>query len=489
MTEEPPEQPTQQTRETLPIQLTPLTRFENSVKQFLIFGTSLLFWAVIGVHLSYQPVLVFGMIALYNEALRDYWSILASQSREYGVWPGLLMVLRQEVFWILTISLGLTLIFWALRRTIARSRETFSEVLGDFVWEQVISLGVAIIACTLGAILVGGSFALGMAFETSISLEIGTIIEIVASSLLIFSLILSISFLYFDLTKDQQTRKTARRLILIALPLAIIGLYGASQTFRVETQFTSKAPLPADFLIYSADSMQDIQAGGDKGPEIGVFDQVSVAGQTRLSAADSRRFSGTNHVGGSVNTMRSLYFAGSDIVPDFMPALFHRRPTEIELDLEDRVIQVSYALTLQRAPSKVLDYLPSAQAPQEWGALSANWHQKNLSGPVNGGWGIRLEIEPEAEIEAAEQPVSYTVFATDPPRLETLMQDGTIYKRTLPFAGAIKSLSWHRQTAASLWINGSPAFYFFYGQPQRVEVVNPQGLALKYTALEFAPEQ
>jgi hypothetical protein len=466
-----------------------LAQFENTVKHVLIFGTSLIFWAVIGVHLSYHPVLVFGMIALYNEHLRDYWSILARQSREYGVWPGLLDVFRQEVLWIFTITLGLTVAFWILRRTIGGSKESFTELLGSFVWEQVLALGVAVVACTLGAIGVGTSLIFGVLSHTPISLEIAVIIEIVASSLLIFSLMLSLSFLYFDLPRQPKTRQTARWVFFSALPIAAVGLYWASQSFSLETQFTSDPPLPADFLIYSADTVKNIPVGNDQGPEIEVFDHVSTAGQTHLSAAETLRFSWPNsldNMGSSV--MRSLYFAGSDIVPDFMPALYHRRPTTVELDLEDRVIQLGYHLKLQRSPSKTLAYPPSGQPPADWGTLSNHWHQKDLSGPANGGWGTRLFIAPDPETPAAEQVASYTVFATAPPRLETQMQDGKRYQRRLPFKGPIQSLSWHRQSAASLWINNTPAFYFFDGQPQGVEAVNPRGIVLHYTDLEFVPE-
>lgn len=475
---------------TQPGQQTLLQGIENTVKHALIFGTSLIFWAVIGVHLSYHPVLVFGMIALYNEHLRDYWSILARQSREYGVWPGLLDVFRQEILWIFTITLGLTVMFWVLRRTLGGSKESFTELLGSFVWEQVLALGVAMVACTLGAIMVGTSLFFGVLSHTPISLEIAVIIEFVASSLLIFSLILSLSFLYFDLPRQPKARHTARWVFVSAFPLAMIGLYVASQSFSLETRFTSDSPLPADFLIYSADTVKNIAVGNDQGPEIEVFDQVSTAGQTHLSAAETRHFSSPNtldSIGSSV--MRSLYFAGSDIVPDFMPALYHRRPTTVELDLEDRVIQLGYSLKLQRAPSKTLAYPPSAQPPADWGALSTNWHQKDLSGPANGGWGVRLFIAPDPETPAAEQVASYTIFATTPPRLETRMQDGTLYQRNLPFEGEVKSLSWHRQSAASLWINHVPAFYFFEGQPQRVEAINPKKTALQYTALEFVPKE
>lgn len=482
---------------TPPEQHTRLTRFENTVKHVLIFGTSLIFWAVIGVHLSYHPVLVFGMIALYNEHLRDYWSILARQSQEYGVWPGLLDVFTQEVLWIVTITLGLTIGFWVLRRTIGRSNESFSELLGSFVWEQVLALGVAMVACTLGAIVVGTSLFFGVLSHTPISLEIAVIIEIVASSLLIFSLMLSLSFLYFDLPKQAKARRTARWAFASALPVAMIGLYVASQSFRLETRFTSDPPLPADFLVYSADTLKNIpvalpppeadSVNDIRPPDIGVFDQVSTAGQTRLARAEIEGFSWPNtldSVGGSI--MRSLYFAGSDIVPDLMPAFFHHRPTTVELDLEDRVIQLGYHLKLQRTPSKRLAYATSTQPPADWGALSGYWHQKDLSGPRNGGWGTRLEVNAEAD---SEPVASYTVFATSPPRLETRMQDGTLYTRNLPFQGDVQSLSWHRQSAASLWINHRPAFYFFKGSPQRVDIVNPQQTALNYSALEFVADE
>lgn len=477
----------QQSKQTL------LQSVENTVKHALIFGTSLILWAVMGVHLSYHPVLVFGMIALYNEHLRDYWSILASQSREYGVWPGLITVFRQEVLWIFTMTLGLTLVFWLLRRLLNGSKETLGELLGSFFGEQLLSLGVAMVACTLGAIIVGGSLFFGVVSHTPISLEIAVIIEIVASSLLIFSLILTLTFLYLDLPKDQSPRKMARWLMASALPIAMIGLYGASQLLSIETQFTSDPPLPADFLIYSADTLKNIQVGNDQGPEIGVFDQVSHAGQTHLSAHETQQLSWPNTIDSiNMSVMRSLYFSGSDIVPDFMPALFHRRPNHIALDFEDRVIQLTYTLPLQRTPSKPRSYPDSAQTPKDWGILTGNWHQKNLRGPVNGGWGIRLYIEPDTESDpetpAAEQIDFYTVFATTPPRLETQMRDGKRYQRTLPFQGKVESLSWHRQTAASLWINNTPAFYFFDGQPQRAEAINPQGIALHYTDLEFAPE-
>lgn len=425
------------------------------------------------------------MIALFNEHIRDYWSILENESIEWGIWPGLLSVLQQEFIFVITITLTVTLVFWLIRRIIFK-KPPFLEAIGTFVLEQIISLLGASVAAVIGAFLVGSSFMFGVLFHSPISLDIGRIIEIVASALLIFALFETIFFFFIDLEDAFNQGVIA---FFSALPLSWLLLWLAVNTFSLEVTFDSKQPLPEDFQLYSytfdkALVTTDSDSNGEG--DIYVIDHVSEPGERSISSKEYgerfwSRITPDNYYSmsdGNILVPRTIYFAGQDIVPnESMNGFFHKRPDLIELDWKHRSVELTYQLNIaKRAPSNSTTY--TSKQIQEWEKFDPLWYEKTVSGPPNGGWGITVKGKGKI--------ASYTVLTTSPPKLITIDNKQNHYERDLPESEPIKKITWHRQyDTVSLWINDKPTYYMSDMNPTGFKLENNEQKLLQFNSRDF----
>ena len=425
---------------------------QNNIRYVLLFVASCPLWAVLFVHLSYHPVLVFSMIGAYNQRIRNYWSFLEGQSAEYGIWPGLWAVLSGEIFRVFTVTLGITLAFWALRRWVFKHRDPLSETFGKFAQKQLFTLLWSGLAVTGGAILIGGSFVFGQMFQTPISLQIETIIEIAASALLLFSLFYSVMFWWLDLEQQVPHARRTGLVVMAAAGLLTGGALGWwSSQAELRVLLTSEKPLPP-VQWYAIDYNQPRKTQGDL--SLHVVDQRANVGQTSFGKQDGELFwwrinfdNYWRNQDDQIMVWRHLYMSGPGIEAD-LPAFFHKRPDHLAVDWRQRRIEISY-----QVEPRQIDVLPwqaqSAEALQRWRSADANWHSRELTGPLNQGWSLEIETD-HPELKAVR------IYAQQPLKLDLQWRNGQTEAQTVPFDAPVRSIRWQRGSGAQLWVNQQP---------------------------------
>lgn len=310
------------------------------IEQALLAVHTAALTVVAAVHLTYSPKLVLSFIGAHNRYIRDYWSIVdhTGNNAEHGIWPGLLSAVFGDLGWIVLVLTPIALPLLLLKHSLARQPgTTFWTVLRRFVIGNLVAVLFAFTAgALLGALFIGVSLVVLPLAGRPFSAEFGTIIELVASGVILADLVFAVSVWWIDLDEAPGTEWALGVGALAGVVLAVAGGYATKVETRVAAP-TEGAPL----LIYSYHSRKDVVREADS--SLGAVHRFSSV-YTRSTFVGDELTAPLEQVGDLTLTFQHIL--GHSATTPFLkelPAFYHQRPRWISWDRG--TVNVGYELT------------------------------------------------------------------------------------------------------------------------------------------------
>jgi hypothetical protein len=438
---------------------------------FLFYLTAL--WAVLIIHITFIPSLFFTFTWLHRVLIWDYWSILRGMNEEWGIWPGLTRTFLYELFWIFTSLFIISLPFLIARYYLEEKRIKLKKILSEFFLDNIISLLISfIVGAVVAAVAIGTMMVFIMILNSPISPKIGEVVEIVASGILITSLLYAIISWSHEIKKSAPVR--TKWSVLISFGLALVIVIIAALAIRTNVRLH----LPgAGTMVYSCSPERIRTASKD------------MTGVYRYDTIYTGRNSFTD------NRLYSYYFdyrfinikrAGLPFI-ETMDGFFQKRPESVAFDWKRRTVTITYGVTELTGNPLDRDYTVVLTAPAASRGLMENkklfhregsaMYELRISAPDKSpglSWGlIGCDVLKTCHIFAAKES-SVEIYSVDKENRPVLEFSEDTGKEITALA-----LREENPDATSVFINDVPRFtlhgkyYDYYSAIIRREGLRP----------------